>query len=257
MKLNRVLGVLLVGGLLLFLGPRVTAQQNQGQDQTSGNMSGMDMSHMDMHHESDAHPQVAQAAHDSMSHEHMEMNAHMYMTSPRAENPQDDERALQLLDTLRPAIEKYKDYRAAISDGYQIYLPQIPQPQYHFTNWRYAYEAEFNFNPAHPTSLLYRKTSDGYKLVGAMYTAPRRDTEDQLNERVPLSVARWHKHINFCMPPKGQNWKQVNWKKFGMGGDISTEDACDQASGRWTPQIFNWMVHVYPYEADPRKIWAH
>ncbi len=59
------------------------------------------------------------------------------------------------------------------------------------------------------------------------------------------------------MPPKGQNWKQVNWKKFGMGGDITTEDACDSAGGRWMPQIFNWMVHVYPYETSPQKIWAH
>jgi hypothetical protein len=90
-----------------------------------------------------------------------------------------------------------------------------------------------------------------------MYTAPRRDTEDDLNVRVPLSVARWHKHVNLCIPPKGAQWQQINWKQFGFGGSISTEDACDQAGGRWVPQIFNWMVHVYPYEKDPERIWAH
>lgn len=265
MRAKRILGTLSVIALALFFEPGLMAEQNQGQGQgqssgpgqSSDNMAGMNMSLMDMHHEADEHPDAAQAAHDSMSHDHMEMNAHMYMTALHPESPDDDKRTAQILDILRPAIEKYKDYRAAIADGYQIYLPQIPQPQYHFTNWRYAYEAEFYFNPAHPTSLLYKKTWDSYKLVGAMYTAPKRDTEDQLNDRVPLSVARWHKHVNFCMPPKGKNWRQVNWKQIGMAGNISTEDACDQAGGRWVPQIFNWMVHVYPYEADPEKIWAH
>jgi len=24
----------------------------------------------------------------------------------------------------------------------------------------------------------------------------------------------------------------------------------------FVPRIFGWMVHVYPYETDPAKIWA-
>ena len=28
-------------------------------------------------------------------------------------------------------------------------------------------------NPDHPTSLLYEKQGDGYKLIGVMYTAPK------------------------------------------------------------------------------------
>jgi hypothetical protein len=49
----------------------------------------------------------------------------------------------------------------------------------------------------------------------------------------------------------------VNLKEFGFRGSIATQEACEQAGGRWFPQIFNWMVHVYPYESDPSKIWAH
>jgi len=241
----------------VFLSLRLPAQQpSQGQGQDD--MGGMDLSKMgNMHHDVAENPDAARSANDSMSHEHMEMSAHMFMAAPRPENPDDEKRAEQILATLRPSIEKYKDYKAAIADGYQIFLPNIPQPQYHFTNWRYAFEAEFVFNAAHPTSLLYKKTSDGYQLLGAMYTAPKKDTEDQLNERVPLSVARWHKHINFCMPQQGQQWWQVDWKKFGMGGSIATEEACNEAGGRWVPQIYGWMVHVYPYESNPEKIWAH
>ena len=28
-------------------------------------------------------------------------------------------------------------------------------------------------------------------------------SEDQLSERVPLSVAQWHAHVNLCFPPEG------------------------------------------------------
>ena len=57
-------------------------------------------------------------------------------------------------------------------------------------------------------------------------------------------------------PAKGTPPSEVNWKEFGQGS-IATEEACDVAGGRWVPQIFNWMVHVYPFEKDPAKIWAH
>ena len=136
-------------------------------------------------------------------------------------------------------------------------MPNVPQKIYHFTNSAYAMEAAFQFNPAHPTSLLYKKTSDGYELVGAMYTARRNATEEDLNARVPLSVARWHKHVNFCFGAKGGGVQNVNQKGFGFRSDIVTQDACEQVGGHWFPQIFGWMVHVYPYETDPAKIWAH
>ena len=42
--------------------------------------------------------------------------------------------------------------------------------EYHFNNPEYAREAAEHFNPEHPTSLLYEKNGDGYKLIGVMYT---------------------------------------------------------------------------------------
>jgi hypothetical protein len=175
----------------------------------------------------------------------------------RPANAADEKRAAEIVVELRPAIEKYKDYRVALADGFKIFLPNVPQKIYHFTNNAYAIEAAFEFNPAHPTSLLYKKTNDGYELVGAMYTARRNATEEDLNARVPLSVARWHKHVNFCFGAKGEGVQQVNQKGLGFRSDIVAQDACEQAGGRWFPQIFGWMVHVYPYETDPAKIWAH
>lgn len=89
-----------------------------------------------------------------------------------------------------------------------------------------------------------------------MYTATRFTTEDELNQRVPLSVARWHAHINICLPPRGQG-QMPDLRKFGPTGSISTEAECTAAGGRYLSQIFGWMVHVYPFEKDPEKIWAH
>ena len=229
-----------------------TSQGAQSQADRSG-MSGMDMA--GMKHDS-GNADAARAANDSMS-GHMDMDAHMYMTTLRPPNADDQKRAEEIVDVLRKSIDKYKDYRLALAEGFQIFLPNIPQEHYHFTNYRYGAEAAFTFDPSHPTSLLYKKVNGGYELEGAMFTARKKATEEELNERVPLSVARWHKHVNLCLPPKGTRLQDVDLKVFGLRGSIATEEGCSEANGRWIPQIFGWMVHVYPYETDPAKIWPH
>ena len=183
------------------------------------------------------------------------MSAHMFMTTMRKETPEDTQRANEIVTQLRAGIEKYKDYHVALNDGYQIFLPNLPQPEYHFTKYMNGFLEAFSFDPARPTSLLYRKTSGGYELVGAMYTMPKRATEEQLNARVPLSIAMWHLHTNLCMPPREQR-AHADWSKFGLRGSISTQQACDAAGGRFQPVIFGWMVHVYPYEDSLDKIFA-
>jgi len=196
-----------------------------------------------------------------MSSEHMEndpmMAAHMGYTTLRPKSAGDQERADKMVETLRTALAKYKDYHVAEADGYKPWHPEMKTPIVHFTKLWYAVKAQFTFNPSQPTSLLYKRTADGtYELVGAMYTAPKRWPEDKLNRRVPLSVARWHKHINLCLPKKGTDPASVDWKKFGMGS-IATKEACDAAGGVFYPQIFGWMVHVYPWQKDPQLVWAH
>ena len=112
------------------------------------------------------------------------------------------------------------------------------------------------FDPAEPTALLYRKAGDGYELDGAIYTASRGMSEDQLNERVPLSVAQWHAHVNLCFPPEG-SVRRGSRGPFGFKGAIATESECQQAGGRFVPQLGGWMIHVYPFKATPAAIWTH
>ena len=256
--MNRHLGsAAILITLSFFFGAQARAQQpagSQNPPQKQNDMSGMDMSNM--HHESAQDLAAAQSADEAMSGQHMDMGAHMFMTDLRLANPADEKRAEEIVATLRKSIEKYRDYHVALAEGFQIFHPEVPQDHYHFTNYRYAFEAQFAFNPALHSSLLYKKTAGGYELEGAMYTAPKIATEDELNSRVPLSVARWHKHVNLCLPPKGTQPKLLNLKEFGFHGSIATQAACEAASGRWFPQIFGWMVHVYPFESNPEKIWA-
>jgi hypothetical protein len=49
----------------------------------------------------------------------------------------------------------------------------------------------------------------------------------------------------------------ADWTKFGFNGTIATKEACDAAGSRFFPVIFGWMVHVYPWENDQARIWAH
>jgi hypothetical protein len=195
------------------------------------------------------------AVHDMTRGNHDAHATHMTMTEMRQAAPGDTQRANEIVEQLRSGIEKYKDYHVALADGFHIFLPNVPQPEYHFTSYRNSFLQGFSFDPARPTSLLYKKTATGYELVGAMYTMPKRATEDQLNARVPLSVAMWHLHTNLCMPPRA-GLKNADWTKFGLRGFIASKHACDAAGGRFSPVIFGWMVHVYPYEDSLDKIFA-
>lgn len=233
--------------------------QEQKPDMQRMDMSGHDASKMsssDMH---EMPGMVDGSAHamQSMEGRHMDMGPHMKMTALRDPKPGDQEKAAQIVDSARQAAEKYKDYRVALAAGYKIFLPNLPQKQYHFTNYWYGFEAGTHFNPDHPTSLLYEKHGDDYTLIGVMYTSPKYSTEDELNSRIPLSIAQWHAHINMCVPPDDR--KKELWganPKFGLHGSIVTKDACDAEGGKFLPQIFGWMVHVYPFEQKPEDIWS-
>jgi hypothetical protein len=253
--------------LVLFSCSVIWGQQQpaQGNLQSSGqptmpshDMSNMKDMPMDGDKDKDKDAESEASAHVMHSMEgHMDMGPHMKMTFLRKAQPGDAERAQQVVEAARKASEKYTDYHAALSDGFKIFHPEIPQKMYHFTNYGYAMEAAFGFNPEHPTSLLYEKYGEDYKLIGAMYTAPKRLTEDQLDERIPLSIAQWHEHVNFCAPPAGRKRELLDpHPQFGLRGSITTQEACDAAGGTFHPVIFNWMVHVYPFEKDPASVWS-
>jgi hypothetical protein len=233
-----------------------SGQSMPGMDMSGHDMSNMQMKDMPMAGDKDADKDGDAGAMHSME-GHMDMGPHMKMTALRTAKPGDAARAQEVVEAARKASEKYLDYHTALADGYKIFLPNVPQKMYHFTNYGYGMEAAFRFNPEHPTSLLYEKHGDDYKLIGVMYTAPKRFNEDQLDERVPLSVAQWHEHVNFCVAPPNRRGEGLSpHPQFGLKGSITTQEACDAAGGTFHPIVFNWMVHVYPFEKDQASIWS-
>lgn len=273
MNTRKIYPAVLTAALSIVLGatpPRLGAQQQSSQPkqgQKSGDSGEMeDMPGMDMDQDmpgmkmnkgdGEKDQQAEHGAMDAMSHmHHHQMGPHMYMTKLRPATPQDWAKADEIAKELRGAIEKYKDYHVALADDFHIFMPNVPQPEYHFTNYYNGFLESFTFDPTRPTSLLYKKTKTGWELIGAMYTMPKRVSEEQLNERVPLSVAQWHLHTNLCMPPRDQRG-HADLTKFGLQGSIVTKEACTEADGTFYPVIFGWMVHVYPFEDSREKIWG-
>ena len=191
------------------------------------------------------------------------MMKHMELTPARAATHDDTVRAMRLAGELKQAIAKYSDTTAAVADGYRMFLPNVKQQKvYHFTNYGRAFMEAFRFDAAKPTSILYARGPDGrLKLVGAMYTMPKSASLDRLNDRVPLGVARWHKHVNWCLPKKGSESRYLERKNgqpvFGPESPIATKAECDAVNGDFHPNLFGWMIHANVVEGhDLASIWG-
>ncbi|MDQ6828193.1 MAG: hypothetical protein M3081_04945, partial [Gemmatimonadota bacterium] len=137
----------------------------------------------------------------------------------------------------------------------------VKQPVYHFTSNKNGFLAAFRFDAAKPTSLLYRKNADGsFTLVGAMYTARQGAAPGDLDQRIPLGIARWHEHVNWCLPKSGESdrWSETRDGKplFGPTSSIATYEDCRAVNGDFHKNIFGWMVHANLFESDdPAVIW--
>src|ERR1700730_13824173 len=194
-KAGTLLGALFLVGVLLAAIPAHKsqppqtsgAQESQSTQSNANATPGMDMS--------DEHSAEAGAVNDMASGGHDAHALHMHMTAPRPEASGDVQRANEIVTRLRSGIEKYRDYHVALDEGFKIFMPEIPQPEYHFANYKNGFLGAFNFDPSRPTSLLYKKTSSGYELVGAMYTMPKRATDDQPTARVPSASP-----VGICTP---------------------------------------------------------
>jgi hypothetical protein len=187
---------------------------------------------------------------EAEEHSHDVNDPHMRMTALRQPNAEDARRREIIAERARKGIERYKDYKAALGDGFEILLPEVPQKMYHFNKLENYLEAESRFNPERPTSLLYEKTADGYRLIGVMYTAPAGMSENDLHERVPLSVTQWHEHVYICLP-RGTNMFNGligQGDKFGLTGSIDEREECEASGGQFLPRLLGWMVHLYPFE---------
>ena len=179
----------------------------------------------------------------------------MHYTDVQPDHPGDRARAAALLATICRVVAPYVDVRRAEADGFKPNFPGLVRQHYHFSRRDNFWTALSEFDPTRPTSLLYDRTADGsYHLTGVMYTAPRDASMAELDARVPLSIARWHQHLNICFAPtRDAALYAGDHPRFGNRGSIATRADCEVAGGRFLPQLLGWMVHIHPFAADP---WA-
>jgi hypothetical protein len=224
------------------------------QEEQKGNMAGMN----GMTGPSHACDDMKNMSGSVMGESTTAMADHLCMTPLRPKQPGDDEKAKALVEQVKAAIEKYKDYKKALADGYVIANPKVVQPQAHFNNDANVRLADLMFDPTKPSSLLYYRTpTQRYKLEGVMFTDSTSATEDQLNQRIPLSIARWHEHTNFCAAPAEKvKFYFGDHPKFGMFGSIHTKEACQAEGGTFFPVVFSWMIHVFPYENNMKDVFS-
>ena len=187
---------------------------------------------------------------------------HLQLSPVRAATADDSTRADMLLIDMRDALRKYGDVRVAAADGFE----ELPGPEgkhsiHHLSNWAWASAESRRFNPAKPASLLYREDADGtLRLAGAMYTAPASASVEELDQRIPVSFARWHRHVNWCTPGTGSGaqWLAMHEgsPQYGPRSPVTTRDACTTLGGVFYDQVFGWMVHVAIVGSDdPAVVW--
>jgi hypothetical protein len=94
-----------------------------------------------------------------------------------------------------------------------------------------------------------------------MYSMPRRASLDKLNDRVPLSIAHWHQHVNWCVPKRGEMSRWTETKNgapvFGPDSPIATKAECDAVDGDFHEHLLGWMIHANVFAGDNLgAIWA-
>ena len=125
--------------------------------------------------------------------------AHLMATNlrPSLTTPAADERSL-FIEGLRRSLLRYQDCRVALADNYISRASDETQSIWEFTNYWYGFKAAFDFDPDHPTSLIYQRDSQGdYHLIGVAYTAPDRFSAEQRKQRIPEHIAEWQPHGMF------------------------------------------------------------
>lgn len=182
-----------------------------------------------------------------------ETHAHMRMTALRAPHPGDSARGTAIVDAARATLARYPDVASAERAGYRKYLPGVELPVEHYVDHAaFAAEESGRFDPAHPAALIFERDRSVLRATGVMYVAAASATAAQLDAAVPLSLTRWHRHVDLCFPPGGSVEEAVRaGGRFGFAGSIDTAQACHAAGGTWVPSLYGWMVHVWPAQADP------
>ena len=118
----------------------------------------------------------------------------------------------------------------AEKDGYRLfYANGTVGEEIHYTSIRWSYAEGRHLHPDHPGSILYRRTASGLEAVGVMYGAPNTASAAELDQRAPLSIAIWHRHVDFCGALKGAEPTDIEGRR-------ENSDSSAQFIPKWSAQ---------------------
>jgi hypothetical protein len=203
-------------------------------------------------------PELSAAVNELLS----DTSVHMRMAPKRVATAADSARAADIVVKARAALDKFRDVKEAEKVGYVEFMPWLEdQSMFHYNNIGNVLLTMQSFDATKPVSLLYVKNAKGEKvLTGAMYASPPNATPDDLDARLPLGIAHWHEHVDFCGPKLEDiqsGAQKVDAASTAKWLKITTRADCAAAGGRFVPRLFGWMAHVYLFAGDdPRAIWG-
>ncbi|MCU1358742.1 MAG: hypothetical protein JWN99_31 [Ilumatobacteraceae bacterium] len=146
--------------------------------------------------------------------------------------PEQEARAVTLIQGSLQDLPKYADTAAAVADGY-VSIGDAGTGSEHYIKPSLIND-DVLLDPTQPESLVYTVKGDQRILAGAMYIASARPTDDPSLVNWAGPLMQWHNHGDLC-------WDQVN----GVPTVVGIVDSAGNCARGVNTGGQNPMVHVW------------
>ena len=149
--------------------------------------------------------------------------------------PEQEARALALVQASLKELPKYATTDAAVADGYRS-IGDAGTGSEHYVRYDYINDDKF-LDATAPESLVYTVDGDKRTLAGAMYIASARPTDDPTLTSFAGPLMQWHNHGNLC-------WDRVNGVPSVVGVTDPTTGTCARGvnTGGENPMVHVWVT---------------
>jgi hypothetical protein len=146
--------------------------------------------------------------------------------------PEQEARAVDLIEGSLRDLPRYADTAAAVADGYTS-IGDAGTGSEHYIKPSLIND-DVLLDPTQPESLVYKVNGDSRVLAGAMYIASARPTDDPSLVNWAGPLMQWHNHGDLC-------WDQVN----GVATVVGIVDSAGHCARGVNTGGENPMVHVW------------
>ena len=145
------------------------------------------------------------------------------------------------LDTVRASTARYRNFQAAVDDGFFQITDEVPNMGAHLINVRRSLDGVFD--PAEPEVLLYARDASGeWELVGVSFVLPSEQFGSDHPDAFAGPLDNWHVHYNVCTGPS-------------ITSRSATLEECRKQGGIWAPS-FGWMIHAWVWVDNPLGVFS-